>query len=371
MELVRSLRYQGKHAEAWAVYQTIEHTKEQADKAFLAYERSILSYYVGIPREEALIDFMTSYSLYKNIDYNNIQFYVGPFPSTILPFSLQPKDDFLPTSTSILRLSPTKLLLNVRYVNYRIQENGSYLMSEGGVLSPHHFLRTRNVCLITDNEFEPIEEYEMVPRDPPTHARNICGLEDIRLFRKDYQICFSATSCEYSHNGLIQEVEGVYDIESHQLIVEPMHSPTGSHVEKNWIPMNRAYGDSLYIYSWHPLTLGTVKNGIFKTHSELPTPHFFRHVRGSTTFVYHEGYLYSMVHCVIETVPRKYYHMLVKLDESYSLVSYTIPYYFVKNHIEYTLGIDIGSKLRCIASQNDCDPILIEIDMGNLKWISV
>ena len=77
-----------------------------------------------------------------------------------------------------------------------------------------------------------------------------------------------------------------------------------------------------------------------------------------------------MVHCVIETMPRKYYHMLVKLSDSLDFVSYTVPYYFVKNHIEYTLGIDIvGSRLRCIASQNDCDPILVEMNMGDLIWI--
>ena len=277
MDELRSLRYQGKHIEAWAIYKTIDLQSEgaQAAKAFLAYERSILSYYVGVPKEEALLDFITSYSLYKNIDYVNLQFYVVPFPSTILPFSVSPKDEFLPTSTSILRLSPTKLLLNVRYVNYRITENGTFLMSEGGVLAPHHFIRTRNVCLLTNNEFVPIEEFEMVPRDPPTHIRNICGLEDIRLFRKDYQICFSATSCEYSHNGLIQEVEGVYDIESHTLVVEPMHSPTDSRIEKNWIPVNRGYGDSLYIYSWHPLIIGKVKKGIFTKKKEVETPTSF------------------------------------------------------------------------------------------------
>ena len=383
MELVRSLRYHGKHAEAWAIYQTIDFQSEEANtehaKAFLAYERSILNYYVGTPKGDALVDFMISYSLYKNIDYNNMQFYVGPFPSTIRKFPMEARDDFLPTSTSILRLSPTKLLLNVRYVNYRIQANGSYLMLEDGKVSPHYYIRSRNICLITNNDFEILEEKQMLAVVPPYQQRNICGMEDIRLFRKNYSICFSATTCEYSHNGLIQEIQGTYDIDTQLLTdLEPMHSPTNAAVEKNWIPINRAFGDSLYIYSWHPMVIGSVKGGIFTKEKELPTPYFFRSVRGSSTFVYNEchddkqGYLYAMVHCVIETVPRKYYHILVKLALTLDLVAYTVPYYFVQNSIEYTLGIDIvGSKLKCIASQNDCNPIIVEMDMGDLRWITV
>ena len=374
IEDVRALRLQGKNIEAWTALTALTSSASPCateDKPEYAYERSILNYYVGIPKEDALRDFIISYSRFKNIDYNNLLFYVIPFTSSYTSFPIQEIPDFLPTSTSILPLS-NKILLNVRYVNYRIQENGSYLMSEGGVLT-HAHLRTRNFFLFTDPSFSTFSTpEEIVPAAEPFHPTNIHGIEDIRLFTKGAKVYFSGTTCEYSHNGSIQEIQGTYDIDAKKLTeLIPMHSPTNSHVEKNWIPLNRAYDDdSRFIYSWYPLQIGRINNGHFHLESESQTPYFFRHVRGSSTLVYYENFLYTMVHCVIETCPRKYYHMLVKLDMANTIVSYTVPYYFVKNHIEYTLGIYIAdSQLTCIASQNDCDPIIVRIPMNSLSWI--
>jgi hypothetical protein len=366
MEQVQSLRLRGKNHEAWARLQELD-----KDTAEAAYERSILSYYVGVSRDEALLDIVRSYSKFRNIDYGNLQYYVFAFPSTISPFPVSEVGDFLPTSTSILHTGDD-FLLNVRFVNYRIQSDGSYLMSENGNLSPHHHLRTRNFFLRTTDftQFSPLEE--ITPDRPPSHDRHIHGIEDIRLFRKGSTIHFSGTTCEYSHNGCIQEIQGVYDTKSKQLSsLIQMHSPHDHHVEKNWIPFNRAYeDDSRFIYSWHPLTIGRVTDGRFHTEQTVDTPYIFKHVRGSSTLFFYSGFLYTMVHIVIETCPRKYYHMLVRLDPVTYTVSYTIPYYFVKNYIEYTLGIHIAANmLTCVVSQNDCNPILVRIQMDKLVWV--
>lgn len=367
MEQVQALRLQGKNHEAWAAYKELP----GEDTAEKAYERSILSFYVGIPKGEALLDFVRSYSTFKNTDYGNLVFYTIPFTSSVRPFPVPVIDDFLPTSTSILPYQG-RFLLNVRYVNYRIQSDGSYLMSEGGALSPHHHLRTRNFFLVTDDFSTSAPLEEIVPDIPPIHDRNIHGIEDIRLFRKGSVIHFSGTTCEYSHNGCIQQIQGVYDIENKRLTaLRPMISPHNHHVEKNWIPFNRAYeDDSRFIYSWHPLTIGRVTDGNFHIEHEVQTPYFFKHVRGSTTLVSYMNTLYTMVHCVIETCPRKYYHSLVTIDPVTYAVKYTVPYYFVKNHIEYTLGMYIADSIvTCIVSQNDCDPVSITIPMDSLLWV--
>lgn len=365
MDKVQSLRLQGKNHEAWAAYKELSGD----DTAEKAYERSILSFYVGIPKEEALLDFIRSYSKFKITDYEHLVFYAIPFTSSLHPLQLPEYDDFLPTSTSILP-HQGRFLLNVRYVNYRIQPDGSYLMAQEGTLSPHHHLRTRNFFLLTDfSTFSPIEE--IVPDSPPYHDRHIHGIEDIRLFRKGGIIHFSGTTCEYSHNGCIQEIQGVYDIEKKSLTsLSPMISPRNNPVEKNWIPFNRAYeDDSRFIYSWFPLTIGRVTGGYFHTEHEISTPYFFRHVRGSTTLVYYMNRLYTIVHCVIETCPRKYYHLIVSIDPVTYEIKHTVPYYFIKNQIEYTLGMYImNSTITCIVSQNDCNPIIVKIPMDSLLW---
>jgi len=366
MDQVQALRLQGKNYEAWAALQPINE-----DTAECAYERSILSFYVGVPRDQALLDIVRCYSKFRNIEYANIFYYVSPFSSSTAPFPVAPIDDYLPTSTSILSLG-THFLLNVRYVNYRIQDNGSYLMSENGVMSPHSHLRTRNFFCTTKDftTFSPLEE--ITPECPPPHERHIHGIEDIRLFRKGDTLHFSGTTCEYSHNGLIQEIQGIYDTEAKSLThLSPMYSPNNNHIEKNWIPFNRAYeDDSRFIYSWHPLTIGRVTDGHFHKEMTVDTPYIFSHVRGSSTLVFSKCFLYTIVHCVIESCPRKYYHMVVRLDPKTYEVGYTVPYYFVKNHIEYTLGmVIIDNAMTCIVSQNDCDPLSVRIPMDSLHWV--
>jgi hypothetical protein len=244
-------------------------------------------------------------------------------------------------------------------------------MSEGGQLSPTHHLRTRNFFLLTDfSSFSSLEE--ILPDVPPTHDRNIHGIEDIRLFRKGSVVHFSGTTCEYSHNGCIQQIQGVYDVENRRLTgLSPMLSPYNHHVEKNWIPFNRAYeDDSRFIYSWHPLTIGRCTDGQFHVEHQVETPYFLKHVRGSTTLVSYRNHLYTMVHCVIETCPRKYYHVVVSIDPVTYAVGHTVPYYFIKNHIEYTLGMYIvDSTIICIVSQNDCNPVILRIPMDSLLWV--
>ena len=267
------------------------------------------------------------------IGYDNLQHYTYAYPSyEIQPLHFPPIDDFLPTSTSILELNEG-YLLNIRYVNYRIQDDSSYLMMENGSLNPYHHLRTRNFTICVSNDFTPISELkEMIPNEAPRHNTHIHGIEDIRLFYNDNLIHFIATSCEYSHNGLIQQIIGTYCLDTYTLQnIRGIPSPKDRDVEKNWIPT----GKGSFIYSWHPFVLGSICHSTFQTILSYSTPPFFEHIRGSSTLVLYNGFYYCMVHCIIETRPRKYYHSLIKLDMEFQIQEYTLPLYFKRNHIEY------------------------------------
>jgi len=211
---------------------------------------------------------------------------------------------------------------------------------------------------------------EMTPDEPPRHDKQIHGLEDIRLYRRSTsseKIDFISASCEYSHNGNIQQVRGNYDVDSNTLTkITPIHSPKGHAVEKNWIPI----GD-FYIYSWHPFVLGRIEGSDFNEVLRYDTPPFFERMRGSTPLFLYEGSHYCIVHCIIESIPRKYYHSVVRLVD-YKIQEYTLPLYFKNNHIEYTIGMTIqDDTLITIVSQNDCNPALFKIKMNTLKWIPI
>ena len=64
----------------------------------------------------------------------------------------------------------------------------------------------------------------------------------------------------------------------------------------------------------------------------------------------------------LNPVPNQYFNICMDSVRKYA----------EKNQIEYTLGIHIqNEKLLCIASQNDCNPTLLEIPMKSLVWISL
>jgi len=376
--LTRYFRERSIHDKAWKYYQlghTIPLPKDTQDvehdvyEHLFLYEKTILNYYVGTPKEESLIDFITYFNMDKSTLYDNLQFYAYPY--TLLEerkLDFPDIDDFTATSTSILRHG-TNYILNIRYVNYRIQPDSSYLMVENGDKKPYYHLRTRNMKVIVSEDFVPIGPYEeMIINKPALHDTNIHGLEDIRLYYEDSMICFISASSDYSHNGGIQQVMGVYDIENNSLKdLVHLHSPKNHWVEKNWIPT----GNSTFIYSWSPFVVGFIKETKFKQIIRYSTPPFFKHIRGSTPLIEYKGYYYCMVHCMIDSRPRKYYHMLVRIiPDTFRIDSYTLPLYFKNNYIEYTIGIEIRDEiLYSIVSQNDCNPILVKIHMSTLKWI--
>lgn len=372
--LTRTFRERSQHQKAWEYYSlwrssTFSDTIQEHYTPLFLYEKTILNYYVGSPKQEGLTDFIVSYNKGICASYTNLEYYVYPYTCHEihhLPF--KPIGDYHATSTSILPYGDT-YLLNIRYVNYIIQPDSSYLMMENGILHPHHHIRTRNYNIIISKDFIPISDiHEMIPNEPPRHNTYIHGIEDIRLFYKDTSLHFIGASCEYSQNGNIQQVIGKYNIESHLLTnISQIHSPKGNDVEKNWIPI-----DECYIYSWHPFTLGYIEASEFKIKVTYDTPLFFQHMRGSTPTFLYEGFYYCIVHCIIDSRPRKYYHSLVKLDTNYIIQSYTLPLYFQNNHIEYTIGMVIkDDTLACIVSQNDTNPILVKIAMSTLTWIPI
>jgi hypothetical protein len=195
-------------------------------------------------------------------------------------------------------------------------------------------------------------------------------MEDVRLYFKDGLLRYMATSCEFTANGKIRQHTGNYNTKAGTLQGNiALNPPTETDCEKNWIPYK---GDRM-IYSWNPFRIGHIDSATntLRIDSEQRTPNFLRNMRGSTSLIDGgDGYLYGLTHCVMYQQPRKYYHMVVKIDMSTDkLVAYTNPFFFQKNAIEYSLGLDKrDDTFYAIVSQNDCDPVLVEFKESDLVW---
>jgi hypothetical protein len=174
--------------------------------------------------------------------------------------------------------------------------------------------------------------------------------------------------------------------------------------EKNWIPIleelewpdgpektektERPDGTrsvERFIYEWHPFTVGVCESRESRTlvaRVIVPTPPFFERIRGSSNVVEYDGALYAVVHLVgypdqgRHLLRRRYYHVVVRLRRGtlgpVSLVveAYTMPFFFVENQIEYCLGIELRDEtLFAFVSQNDADPVVVEIPFGALEFV--
>jgi len=382
--LTRIFREKSEHHKAWHYMKLGMAIKKPNDLLFLeldvynhlfAYEKTILDYYIQPhKRDEAIRHLIDYYNQHGGHCYSNMQHYVDPVKTIdqkLLPF--KQIGDYVPTSTSFIR-QQNGYLLNVRYVNYRIQGDGSYLMMANGELSRDNAVRTRNFMLQTDLNFVatgPLEE--MLPAFPPKHDNHIKGLEDLRIYQDtDGSTKWIATSMEFSYNGKIRQVTGTYNTSNNKLtggvsLRPPFHE---NDCEKNWIPVTQ----NEFIYSWHPYRIGKADGENFSIIQTQETPKFFEHMRGSTNLVDYYGSLYAITHVVQYLQPRKYYHIVVRLNKTTRNVeAYTNPFYFKTNSIEYTLGLDITDTgmMKVILSQYDMNPVLVSVDLATLRFYNL
>lgn len=386
--MCRVFREKGMVFKAWHYYLVGSAIKRPDDLLFVetdvysrgfAYERTILNDYIFPHKKAESMDLaLNFFNQYEDGSvYNNIQWFVQKIPNKSRRLEFPDREDYVATSTSFVRdpdAAGIEYLVNVRYVNYRIQPNGSYLMMDDGVLSGSNPVRTRNFFCRMNERFEvlgPMKEMRIL--ETPPEEKHIKGMEDVRIFLKDDTLSYMATSCEYTYNGKIRQHTGIYNTKAgtlqNNLCLRP---PTETECEKNWIPYK---GDRI-IYSWHPFRIGHIDSATntLRIDSEQSTPRFLKNMRGSTALVDGaDGYLYALTHCVMYQQPRKYYHMVVKIDATTNkLVAYTAPFYFVKNAIEYSLGFDKrDDTFYVIVSQNDCEPVLVEFKEIDLVWRGV
>jgi hypothetical protein len=346
------------------------------EKYLFEYELSIIHYYVftndRLSGLKKMVEYINKYNFNVNSVYDNMDYYMFRLLDLGEKIELNQEtyNDFIPTSIALIRYK-NEIIANVRYVNYRIQKDGSYLMSKNNIISNNECVRTKNAYLkLTDTlnvESNLIFMNEKID-NKLSKQTNILGIEDIRLFEENNQLKFIGTSREFSTNSTNSIVVGDYNIETYTIenanIIE---SPFPDECEKNWIPIKNKI-----IYKWFPLQIGEINNNKLILCSSSTTPEIFRHLRGSSNVVEYRNEFWTVVHGVKYTTPRKYYHMIVVLDTEYKLKKYTVPFCFDTYKIEYSLGMLINNNIVYItASRNDSDPIIIKVELRQLDKLFV
>jgi tetratricopeptide (TPR) repeat protein len=382
-EIIHHYRVTGKNQIAYGIYAMADHerrTNKNTDYLFyqkdisdykLDYELTIIGYYCNYNNYDLVKKSMhvlnyphVEDSISKNT-LSNFKFYVRSLKEhekELNPMNYQllknigrdiPEiqealaGDFVPSTPTMVFNSEGNLVVNVRFVNYKITENGGY--TNPGTIA------TKNVVAIIDCSPEEWQIQKTYVLDyNKEHDGLYVGLEDVRLFAfddhpSDNKIYFNANRGLGEHK--IQVEHGFID-EATDATVSGLVSMHGQHeVEKNWVLFEGKDNAMKAIYGWNPLRIGDIEqdkkavitSGLppmeFKLTHSHNTPRIFKMLRGSTNGVVVDDEVWFICHAVSYEDRRYYYHMFVVLDKNtYVLKRYSDLFTFNKEKVEYTLG---------------------------------
>ena len=246
--------------------------------------------------------------------------------------------------------------MNVRYVNYYINDGGGYLYCDKHIITVNKYVEL-------DDQFNPtIEKWFGLTFD----NRRYIGIEDVRMFYdvETQNTIFIGTG--YHQNNQIGISVGDYDYQSGHLNSKEVKPDfNNASCEKNWVYFD--YKNSTHvIYDWGPLKICKINDNADggKTLSLVETremPRIFRRIRGSTcgfkyskpcgenkngniTIQITEDEIWFVTHIVSYEQPRHYYHMIVVFDANMKLLRYSAPFKFEGDPIEYCLSIIVEDE---------------------------
>jgi tetratricopeptide (TPR) repeat protein len=378
-EIIHHYRCNGKNHLAYGFYAMADHERKKnthSDYLFLQkdvydykidYELSIIGYYCNYNNYDLMKTCMKVIN-YPFVDENiarnvlsNYKFYTKEIYSknmlsqqnidvlksigNTIPELQSRLDEFNRSTPSICVNMDGDLVVNLRLVNYKINEQGGY--ENPGNIS------TINVIAIIDIEDEDWKiTKEFILGYDTSYDNLYIGLEDIRLFtmENNTNVYFNANRGLSYHNITIEH--GTIDMDKKETLSGFISMKGQREVEKNWVLFEDAYGKMKIIYNWSPLVIGDIVSdntstvttramlpmNFEKTH-QIKNPPFFKHLRGSTNGIRVGDEIWFICHTVSYEDRRYYYHTFVALDASTYEVKRFTPYFtFKKEKVEYTLG---------------------------------
>jgi glycosyltransferase involved in cell wall biosynthesis len=387
-ELIKHYRETGKHKVAYNLYVMADYERSRltsTDYLFfkkdvydykLDYEMTILGYYYN-PRKYDIVGMATKILSTEHASVaicdsvlSNYKFYAKKLRDlkTVESSVVSPENigllenigdaliadterggDFNKSTPCVFSVNDWEMYVCVRFVNYRINDDGSYNTKAPGI-------ETINVVAVVDISFpewkiakEFILECEGDNNDGSGTRSLYIGLEDVRVFLTADK--FSRTPV-ILYNATRAITYGNICIEYGSISLDDKRTRGSrrlkgrSAVEKNWVLFDDARTDSVKcIYGWYPLIIGDIVGDEYVESHRVATSPFFKRMRGSTNGVLVNGEMWFVTHVVSYTSPRNYYHCFVVLDPTtYAVKRHTPLFKFDSDPIEYTLGFKYFSK---------------------------
>jgi len=318
----------------------------------LYYEYTIIAAWTGITNiNDELVLYLNSCndSTIQNTSCN-MKFYKDVLkPNKVINLdskiqSLINGENTLFTSSSscmIQHANKKDYILNIRYVNYHITDQGSYLNCDKHII-------TINKYAELDDEFKFIKEKMF---DAQVVDRRYIGVEDVKIFNDiaTNKLAFIGTG--FHNNNKIGIVTGEYDVNQNSLVANELTTDlSNSDCEKNWVFVDFKK-ETHIVYKWNPLQICKLdkSSNKIKLVETRELPRIFNHVRGSSSgFKYNTSdttsEIWFVVHLVSHEEPRHYYHMTAVFDTDMQLLRYSAPFKFDTEPIEYCLSLIVEDE---------------------------
>jgi hypothetical protein len=283
--------------------------------------------------------------IYRNV-LSNYKFYAEPIVGLsdypVLQYQGLDEPDFVSSTPSIV-IHDDKIVFNVRYVNYRIDEQGGYVQKEKIVTKNRMFSMPLSEWYKEIRQYSPSKyfrhdstllEYNQ-GRDNDVYV----GLEDVHLFSFKSQLLYTANR-GLSYDNIVVE-SGIINDDAKVTFSDVLKNPHKQNsIEKNWVLFDAGRNQPMCVYQWHPLTIGECSVTSLTNVVEYEVPAVFRHLRGSTPGVRVGDEIWFLTHMVSYEDRRFYYHMLVAIDMiTFKVLRYSRLFTFEKEKVEYTLGM--------------------------------
>jgi tetratricopeptide (TPR) repeat protein len=354
-EIIQYYRLNNQNKTAYAYYLIAEqclkkwsHTdylfmRKDVYEYLLNYELTIIAYYIQDIIQDANHNFqnITKYSM-KVLNYDNdsivrstlsnYKFYT-PVLTLSHDYTIHSltkcgvADGFVSSTPSLCLNHLGELVVNDRYVNYKIDDRGHYINQAT--------ISTINVITIIDVASMTLKNQSTLKYDTSLDG-HYEGIEDVRLFsHSDGTLYYNGN--RGVNGGIYVEHGTICDGTTNSGLLKK----SGQHsVEKNWVLFEDGDQNLKCIYKWYPLTVGSINASYdYTVEQEIAMPTVFKHVRGSTNGVQRGNEIWFLCHVVSHEDRRYYYHMFVVLDRTtFALKKYTRLFTFAKEKVEYSLG---------------------------------
>ena len=286
-------------------------------------------------------------------------YYTKEFTNTINKKYYNTEQLMYSGTPTIFKISENNYLINMRWINYRYCENGSFIIENSDILL------SDNSIFFVDNSLNIIKDEIFLEYDFYNNKKKVNGIEDIRFFNFDNNNYYIATMFDnerkiQSVTSSIVDIDKIYNAGTYELdekkINPSMYNLNEIHVrEKNWAIFQ--YKNKLHVvYKWFPLQIGNIDyttNELSINEIKYNVPRYFDNLRGSTPGIINNDEIWFVCHkAQHNTKYIKYEHMFVVFDKNMELIKYSDLFKLGDKPVEFCTGMiieeDFNTKKQTI-----------------------